>query len=119
MRWIASGLILLAAALAFAPLTAAESVAGAWTVTTRSAEGEPMSGVLALKEEQGKLSGAVTIPQGEFKLIDPKLEGQTLKFKLLVDDNEVSVEVTFEGDSLQGAWRSGPEGAPVKGARKR
>jgi hypothetical protein len=113
------GLLALAAVLLVPMLAAADGISGAWDVATRSVEGDPMSGVVTLKEEGGKLSGTVSIPQGTFPMIEPRLSGQTLTFKLVVEDRDVAVEVKFSGDSLEGSWTSGPDRAPVKGTRKR
>lgn len=99
-------------------LLSAGTVSGVWNISTRSPEGDPFTGVVTVKQEGAAVSGNVSIPQGSYNMIEPKVSGQTLTFKLAVEDLDVTVEVKVDGDTLVGFWSSGTSRTPIKGTRK-
>ena len=92
---------------------------GKWNCSSLGENGMHLTWSLAVTEQDGKLAATVTLDTTDIPLIEPKLEGKTLTFKLRVNDHEVvSFELKIDGDKLAGRFEGVETGkAAVTGAR--
>jgi len=73
---------------------------------------------LAVKEDGGKLSGSLIGAVITLELVDPKLDGQTFTFKIIINDQPYQVETTIDGKRLEGKFEGPEASGTVKGARQ-
>ena len=81
--------------------------------------GAKLSWTLAVAEEAGQLAAVANLDGADMQLIDPKVEGNKLTFKLRVNDHEVvSFELYIDGDTLSGRFEGTDSGkATITGTR--
>jgi hypothetical protein len=107
----------------FAALAWAENPAvGKWSCTSVDERGTPLNWTLSVKEDGGKLSASIAdLPDGgTVDLLDPKLDGSTLTFKVPVNPEEiVDVTLKIDGKNLEGTFSGKTSGkGTVKGAKQ-
>ena len=113
--WIA-----LMAVLACAAITAADNPAlGKWNCSSIGENGAKLDWSLLVTEDAGQLSAVATLDGTDMKLIEPKVEGNTLTFQLRVNDHEVvSFEIQIDGDKLTGRFEGKESGkATITGTK--
>jgi hypothetical protein len=106
-----------------APVTAeraaASPVAGKWKLAATTPDGNEMKVDLDLKDDGGKLSGTLTIPDGTtLPISEAKLEGGALSFKLNTDQGAFILKLNLDGAKGKGTYQT-PDGAtgPVVASR--
>jgi hypothetical protein len=77
-------LLILGAIAAFllAATLAAADISGKWTGQVPRRSGEPAEYTFTFKVEGDRLTGTVTTPQGESPIVDGKVSGDTITFKV-------------------------------------
>lgn len=102
-RILGTGLVLLMTAMAAAAQSA--SVVGSWDITIESPQGKRDS-VLVIKQDAGKLTGAMKSPRGERPLDSVKLEGSDITFVMTANVQGQDMVFTYKGkvekDSMKG-----------------
>jgi hypothetical protein len=93
-------------------------VVGTWQVTSDSPDGELVRWTLTVKEESGKLAGSISASMGQFNLVDPKFEGSTFSFKVMVSEQTYAIETKVSGSTLEGSWKGGGGQGFVKGTKQ-
>jgi hypothetical protein len=99
---------------------AADNLAvGKWDCVSKAETGPEQTWTLSIKEDAGKLSGTLKDWQGEIPLVDPKLEGNTLTFKIDVNPNcQAGFKATIEGNKLDGKFSCPEASGTLKGTRQ-
>ena len=88
--------LLLAVSLAAAPTS---DVTGQWTAQTimgPSGAESPLPTTFTFKVEGGKLTGTVQSPRGTFEILDGKIEGDAMKFSILVTGG-AKIKILYDG----------------------
>ncbi len=92
-------------------------VVGTWDVVGTDDAGQTANWTLVVKDDGGKLAGTLSGDPGEFAIVDPKLEGNSFTFKVIVNEATYTVETTLSGNKFDGKY-SGPEAAgTLKGTK--
>jgi hypothetical protein len=89
-------ILLLALSLAAAPAT---DVTGQWTAQTimgPSGAETPLPTTFTFKVEGAKLTGTVQSPRGTFEILDGKIEGDAMKFSILVTGG-AKIKILYDG----------------------
>ncbi|HTT63180.1 MAG TPA: hypothetical protein VMG35_15100 [Bryobacteraceae bacterium] len=113
-------LVCLIAVLACAAMWAAGNPAlGKWNCSSVGENGTKLDWSLEVTENAGQLAATATLDGTDMPLLDPKVEGDTLTFKLRVNDHEVvSFELHIDGDKLTGRFEGTESGkATISGTR--
>lgn len=82
----------------------AADIAGKWNLTAKDPDGNDIKGQLVIKSEDGKLSGTIGGAQGTNPLKEVEFKDNVLTCKLMYGDNEVTLKLTLDGDTLKGNW---------------
>ncbi|HEY9141715.1 MAG TPA: hypothetical protein VIN93_12530 [Bryobacteraceae bacterium] len=92
---------------------------GKWNCDSVGEKGTKLSWTLAVTEDAGQLAATVTLDGNDISLLDPKVDGNTLTFKLRVNEHEVvSFELHIDGGKLTGRFEGKDSGkATITGAR--
>ncbi len=91
---------------------------GTWDVVGTDDAGQSMNWTLVVKDDGGKLGGTLTGDIGEFALVDTKLDGNSLSFKVIVNEATYTTELTISGNKFDGKYK-GPEAeGTLKGTKK-
>jgi hypothetical protein len=92
---------------------------GKWNCSSLGENGARLSWALVVTQDAGQLAATVTLDGSDISLLDPKVDGDTLTFKLRVNDHEVvSFELHIDGDKLTGVFEGKESGkATITGAR--
>jgi hypothetical protein len=92
---------------------------GKWNCNSVGENGAKLSWTLVVVEEGGHLAATATLDGTDMPLLEPKVDGNTLTFKLRVNDQEVvSFELQIDGDKLTGRFEGKDSGkATITGAR--
>lgn len=102
-RILGTTLVLLITALSAAAQGA--NVAGSWDITIESPQGKRDS-VLVIKQEGGKLTGAMKSPRGERPLDSVKVDGNDITFVMTANVQGQDMVFTYKGkvekDSMKG-----------------
>ena len=104
---------------ACAALWAGNPALGKWNCSSVGKNGAKLSWTLAVTEEAGRLAAVANLDGTDLQLIDPKMEGNKLTFKLRITDHEVvSFELNIDGDKLTGRFEGTDSGkATITGTR--
>ena len=114
-------MLVAAAALAVAPMTAAgfdqakppAKIDGTWDMSVTGPDGNQMSVTAVFKSEGKKLTGSLTSPQGEAPLEGEYAEGKAV-FAISIDGPEGPMKIGFAGtvkeDGTMAGMASGPFG---------
>jgi len=90
---------------------AANSLLGKWKVAAARPDGSELKVELEIKDEGGKLTGSLTMPDGvALPLSEVKLEGNNFTAKLPTDQGNYVVKLTLEGLEGKGTYQS-PDGS--------
>jgi len=93
------------------------AVVGQWDVVSTDEAGQTANWTLIVKDDGGKLSGTLSGDPGEFPIVDPKLDGNTFTFKVVVNEATYTTEGTINGNKFEGKY-TGPEATgTVKGTK--
>ena len=102
-RILGTTLVLLMGVLSVAAQSA--SVVGSWDITIESPQGKRDS-VLVIKQDGGKLTGAMKSPRGERPLDSVKLDGSDITFVMTANVQGQDMVMTYKGkvdkDSMKG-----------------
>lgn len=92
---------------------------GKWNCSSVGENDAKLSWTLTVREEAGQLAAVANLDGADMQLIDPKVEGNKLTFKLRVNDHEVvSFELYIDGDKLTGRFEGADSGkATITGTR--
>src|SRR3989442_8768669 len=100
-RIIGATLVMFAAALS----VSAQSVVGSWDITIESPQGK-RNAVLVIKQDGGKLTGAMKSPQGERPLDSISLKGNEITFAMTRNVQGQDMVFRYKGkvekDSMKG-----------------
>lgn len=109
--------LLLACTLSLSAFAA--DVTGKWNLTAKDPDGNLIKADLAIRSEDGKLSGTIGTSEGTSPLKDVEFKDNVLTFKLMYGETPVTLKMTLEGDTLKGNWVTddGNTG-PVEAARQ-
>jgi hypothetical protein len=108
------------AALILAGLAAAAGgAAGVWNCTAITPDGEALKFTLKIREEEGRISATVEDARGAAPVIDPKLAGSAVSFKVDYDGSRFALALKVEGDKLEGTYTGEPATGKVTGARQK
>jgi hypothetical protein len=86
-------------------------VVGKWDCKSTDEAGRSSAWTLVVKEDAGKLSGSligVSQPDAQLPLVEPKLDGATFTFKLMINSDSYAVEMKIDGKKFDGKY-SGPQ----------
>jgi hypothetical protein len=119
---VIAGMIVLGLGIACQTGPAGAEVVGEWEVTSKDGEGQTQQSKLIISEEGGELKGVSKGPMWEIPTQNMRLENQNLIFDLEMQGQTISVQLTLEGDKLDGKWMArgmqGLEG-PVSAVRSK
>jgi hypothetical protein len=111
-------LFLIVLILGFGLCRAADSpVVGTWDCVSTDDAGQNSNWTLVVKEDDGKLSGTLSGDPGEFAIVDPRLDGKTFTFKVVVNDATYSVETTLDGAKFEGKYKGPEASGTLKGSK--
>jgi len=110
--------ILLVAVPVFAKIKA-KHVAGTWTYTVQTPEGDLNGRLQFTKEKKGKLSGKVLANDGNtFPMSKVEIkEGDVVYFEIQPDYEVMKVSMTIEGDKYKGMVAISQGELPVSGEK--
>jgi hypothetical protein len=94
--------LLLACTLSLSAFAA--DIAGQWNLTAKDPDGNEIKAQMVLKNEDGKLSGAIGSPERMSPLTAVEFKDHVFTCKLMYGDNQVSLKLTLDGDTLTGNW---------------
>jgi hypothetical protein len=87
--------------------TPAGSITGKWKLTGKRADGGEDNVDLELKDDGGKLTGAILTGDMSLPLQDVKLEGKELSFRLPTPQGEYTLKLTVGENSMKGTYSRG------------
>ena len=94
---------------------------GSWDMKTKIGERERTGTLTITADKEGNLSGMWSSQRGEGKLLDVKYADRKLSFKRVLQLDNGSMDITFEGTlgytSLEGVFKSDRGEAPTVGTR--
>jgi hypothetical protein len=110
---------LIAALVCAATWAGVNPAVGKWNCSSVGENGAKLNWDLSVNEESGHLAATATLDGTDMRLDDPKIDGNTLTFKLRVNDHEVvSFELHIDGDKLTGRFEGKESGkASITGTR--
>ncbi|HTT65863.1 MAG TPA: hypothetical protein VMG35_28630 [Bryobacteraceae bacterium] len=91
---------------------------GTWDVVGTDDAGQSANWTLIVKEEDGKLAGTLSGDPGEFNLVDAKVDGNQFTFKVIVNEETYSTEITIDGNKFEGKYKGPEAGGTIKGSKR-
>jgi hypothetical protein len=118
--WFLCGALILASLSALAWVD--NPAVGKWSCTSVDERGTPVTWTLIVKEDGGKLSASIAdLPDGSsVDLLEPKLEGNVLTFRIPINPQEiVDVTTRIDGQNLEGTFSGKDSGkGTIKGSKQ-
>jgi hypothetical protein len=108
-------ILLFASVAAWAADNAA--VVGTWDVVGTDDSGQAANWTLIVKDDGGKLGGTLSGDPGEFQIVDAKLDGSAFTFKVVVNENTYSTELTINGNKFDGKFKGPDMSGTLKGTK--
>jgi hypothetical protein len=104
----------------FAVCLAADNlIAGKWDCVSDDGSGQKTNSTLVVAEDGGKLSGTLNVSGADIPLVDPKLDGNTFTFKLVINSNcTVETKVTIDGNKFEGKFSCPEASGIIKGTKQ-
>jgi len=97
---------------------AAADVAGKWNAIAKDPDGNEIKAALSLKQESGKLTGTMILPEATVQLEDVQFKENVLTCKLQYNGMPVSVKMTLDADKLKGNYTTdNGETGPIEAER--
>jgi hypothetical protein len=93
-------------------------VVGKWEVAATDDAGQQSNWTMVVTEDGGKLAGTLSGDPGEFTLVDPKLDGNTFTFKVVVNEVSYSVETTVDAGKIEGKYKGAEASGIIKGTKQ-
>ncbi|HTQ52971.1 MAG TPA: hypothetical protein VMI94_00835 [Bryobacteraceae bacterium] len=90
---------------------------GTWDVVTTDDAGQTSNWTLVIKADGDNLSGTLTGDPGEFNLSDAKLDGNSLTFKVVVNEATYTSEITLDGNKFEGKYKGPEASGTLKGTK--
>jgi hypothetical protein len=87
----------------------AGSITGKWKLNGKRAGGGEDNVDLELKDDGGKLTGAILTGDMSLPLRDVKLEGKELSFRLPTPEGEYTLKLTVGENSMKGTYSRGDD----------
>ena len=97
---------------------AEKPIIGKWECVATTDDGSTMNLVLTVNEKDGKLAGLVSMQEGDYEMVDPKLEKDVFTFRVLLNAETYDVEVKVEGGKVDGTWKGGGQAGELHGKKK-
>lgn len=95
------------------------AAAGKWNCVSDDGHGATLKWVLNLNENGGKLSGAIEDGGTSIPLIDPVLDGKTLTFKTVINENcTVKYDLKVDGNKFEGSFACPEVSGTMKGVKQ-
>ncbi len=91
---------------------------GKWRITATDTEGHDTQWLLELKTQDGKLTGTLANDEITLPLIEPKAGDTSISFKVSVNDVIYDVDLTVDGDKVEGKYEGEQASGTIKGARE-
>ncbi len=109
-------LLLLLAAYA----TPANPIVGEWDCKSTDERGTQVLWTLAVNEQQGKLSGWIQIGEDRVDLVNPKLDGNSFSFGVVINPEEtIAITLKVDGNKLEGKFSGKASGTGTVTGQKR
>ena len=113
-------MILLATLALVAPLALAgdaPKIVGTWDAVAVTPEGD-MPALLTITENGGALEAEMEIGGMKRQIDDEKLEGDIFTMTVMYDGAPYDVELTVDGDTMEGTYTGSAASGAMKGTRK-
>ena len=96
------------------------AVGGAWKIKTVGPEGEPLDAQITLDQKAGTWAGKINVDTYylDLPLEDVKVEGDTLTFKVTIEDQTYTTEAKISGSKLDGVFKSTGAKGTLKGTKQ-
>jgi len=119
MRKIISTIPLLLALWAFIPCSIqAADIIGTWVYEVSDTPPEYAQGEITISMDGEEYVAEIKTAGGMIKLDRVEVDGHILSFNVMIDGSDVSVKMTFEGDTMTGKAESYDGVFLMKGERK-
>ncbi len=92
-----------------------KALIGKWNMTSET-NGDPVTWVLVLKEDSGKLA-AFLGDEGAQPAKDFTYKDGVLKFKVPYQGQDYDIELKADGDKLSGTWSGGGDSGKTSGTK--
>jgi hypothetical protein len=97
---------------------AEKPIIGKWECVATTGDGSTMNLILTVDEKDGKLAGLVSMQEGDYELVDPKLEKDVFTFRVLLNAETYDVELKVSGSKLDGTWKGAGQTGELHGKKK-
>ena len=93
-----------------------KTLLGKWNMISESTE-DPVKWTLTLQESEGKLTGSLSVGEGEQPAKDLTFVGGVLKFQAPYQGSYYDIELKATADKLDGTWDGGGDSGKTYGTR--
>jgi hypothetical protein len=93
-------------------------VVGTWDCTSVDDAGQSATWTMVVKEANGSLTGTLSGDPGEFAMVEPKLDGDTFTFKVVVNEVSYAIEAKIDGKKLDGKYKGAESNGTLKGTKQ-
>jgi hypothetical protein len=114
--WILVAAVALAAPLALAGDGA--KVVGTWDVAAVTPEGD-LPGVLTIAETDGALEATMDMGGMDRPIEDAKVDGKVFTMTVIYDGSPYEVEMTVDGDSMEGTYTGAAAAGDLTATRQK
>lgn len=109
-----------AAVLLIAPVALAgdaDKVVGVWKAVASTPEGD-MPSVLTISQADGELEAKMELAGMERRVTNEALDGDVFKMTVYYDGMPYDVELTVDGDTMEGSWSGDDASGTLKATRE-
>lgn len=92
-------------------------LAGKWKMTSVTSDGNDIAWTLSITNSDGKYAATVATPDGETAVKDLRVDGNKVHFRTPYQGEEYDIDLTLQGDKLNGTWSGNGDSGQTKGEK--
>ncbi len=107
----------LLAACSMAWAQSSSALAGKWKMTSVTSDGNDIAWTLSITNTDGKYAATVASADGETSVKDLRVNGNKIHFRTPYQGEEYDIDLTLQGDKLNGTWSGNGDSGQTKGEK--
>lgn len=93
------------------------TLAGKWKMISVTSDGNDIAWTLSITNSDGKYAATVAIADGETPAKDLRVDGNKVHFRTPYQGEEYDIDLTLQGDKLNGTWSGNGDSGQTKGEK--
>jgi hypothetical protein len=109
--------VVLLAAWSMAWAQSSSALTGKWKMTSVTPDGNDIAWTLSVTNSGGEYAATAASADGEMPVKDLRVDGNKVHFRTPYQGEEYDIDLTLQGDKLNGTWSGNGDSGQTKGEK--